>query len=81
MNKKLIFKAKSYILGVFLSLCCFLSAFAQQGPIKLSWDTQVGCEEFGNDSGRKEILLSEITPSDCLLICAGMPVKYKLTGT
>lgn len=81
MNKKIIFKTKSYILGLFLSLSCILSAFAQVGPIKLSWDTQVGCEEFGNDSGRKEILLSEITPRDCLLICAGMPVKYKLTGT
>lgn len=52
------------------------SVFAQSG-FSLSWDSEVGCLNYSEDR-KDEVLLEDISDDDCLLVCEGSEVNFKL---
>ncbi|SIS56993.1 Por secretion system C-terminal sorting domain-containing protein [Chryseobacterium ureilyticum] len=68
-----------------LLLCWLLIPWglrAQTSTI-ITWDSQVGCQEFRGEKGEdnNETSTPSIKPGDCVRVCAGSTVKYTLNGS
>lgn len=68
-----------------LLLCWLLVPWALQAQARITWTSQVGCQEF---RGEKEdqvpnngITSSYINSSQCLRVCENSPVTYTVTGS
>lgn len=66
---------------IFLFFTFYTITMFSQGPIRLSWTTEVGCQQFDLDPARKDILVSDIQNDICVNVCDRSNVGYSLSGT
>ncbi|WP_276877417.1 PKD domain-containing protein [Chryseobacterium joostei] len=68
-----------------LLLCWLLVPWGLQAQTltHLTWDSQVGCQEFRGEKGEDDNAIGSpsIKPGDCVRVCEGSTVKYTVNGT
>jgi hypothetical protein len=69
---------KNLFLGILLVFINF--SFAQTNtPISIRWNSEVGCQIYGNDRDNdKPVFIEDITDSDCIKICDGSKITFTL---
>ncbi|WP_106915224.1 PKD domain-containing protein [Chryseobacterium aurantiacum] len=67
-----------------LLLCWLLVPWGLQAQTltHLTWNSQVGCQEFRGEKGEDNNIIGSamIKPGECVRVCAGSTVRYKVVG-